>query len=59
MREIFHSLQKEKVKEMKQQLKEEGTRKAEKAFVGRCLVKVEGIGVGEGDDVVTLEKVQV
>ena len=63
MRGIFRNLQKEKVREMKQQLKEEGGAtgggRADKGFVARCLVKVEGVGRGEGEEVVTIEKVQV
>lgn len=63
MREIFRGLQKEKVKEMKQQLKEEGdsgsVRKEGKAYVANCLVKVEGVGLGEGEDMITVDKIKV
>lgn len=61
MRDIFRNLQKEKVKEMKQELKERerGRERTEKGFVSQCLVKVEGVGRMEGDQVATIEKVQV
>lgn len=61
MRDIFRNLQKEKVKEMKQELKERGKERerTEKGFVSQCLVKVEGVGKREGDQVATIEKVQV
>ena len=63
MREIFRGLQKDKVREMKQQLKEEGGGEGGKreggGYVGKCLVKVEGVGVGEGEDQVTIEKLKV
>ena len=62
MREIFRSMQKEKVKEMKQQLREEGGGgggRLEKGFVSQCLVHVAGVGMAEGDDVITREKIQV
>ena len=65
MRGIFRNLQKEKVREMKQQLQETGGGegaeggRVEKGFVARCLVRVEGVGSGEGEEMVTIEKVQV
>ena len=65
MRDIFRNLQKQKVREMKQQLKEEeeeGVVKGKReggGYVGKCLVKVEGVGVGEGEELVTIEKVKV
>ena len=61
MREIFHRLQKDKVRGMKQQLKEEGGMRGttEKGFVSRCLVRVEGVGKKEGEEVVTVAKVTV
>ena len=61
MRGIFYNLQKQKVKDMKQQLmEEEKTHKSgDKGYVAKCLVKVEGVGVGDGDDLVTLEKLKV
>ena len=61
MKDIFRRLQRDKVQEMKQQLKEEGGMMGttEKGFVSRCLVKVEGLGKGEGDEVVTIDKVVV
>ena len=62
MRKIFRDLQKEKIREMKERLEEaegEEEKKRGKEYVGKCLVKVEGVGVGEGEDVVTIEKVKV
>ena len=61
MKDIFRRLQRDKVREMKQQLKEEGGMRGttEKGFVSQCLVKVEGVGKGEGDEVVTVDKVAV
>lgn len=62
MRGIFYNLQKQKVKDMKQQLKEEESthrERGDKGYVGKCLVKVERVGVGEGEDLVTLEKLKV
>ena len=64
MRKIFRDLQKEKIREMKEQLKqgveeEEEEEKKRGKYVGKCLVKVEGVGVGEGNDLVTIQKVEV
>ena len=61
MRKIFRDLQKEKIREMKEQLEEgEGEgKKRGKEYVGKCLVMVEGVGVGEGEDLVSIKKVEV
>ena len=59
MRGIFRDMQKERVQEMKQKLKEGGERPQKGGYVGKCLVKVEGVGKGEGEDIITINGVKV
>ena len=59
MRGIFRDMQKERVREMKQKLKEGGERPQKGGYVGKCLVKVEGVGKGEGEDIITVNAVKV
>ena len=46
---------------MKQKLNEGGESEKREGggYVGKCLVKVQGVGEGEGEDQVTMEKLKV